>query len=68
MAKEILQEHVLEIESEEVKPYIVGDSAYPLQTQIQKPFIARGIGSHDHNAYDKCLHRRRVKIENSFGI
>ena len=49
-----------------MKPYIVGDSVYTLQTQIQKP--AKGIGSHDQNAYDKCLHRGCVKIENSFGI
>ena len=68
VAKEILQEHVLEIEGEEVKPYIVGDLAYPLQTQIQKPFTTKGIGSHNQNAYDKCLRRGCVKIENSFGI
>ena len=68
MAKDILQEHVLEIEGEEVKPYIVGDSPYLLQTQNQTPFIAKRIGSQDQNAYDKCLCRGRVKIENIFGI
>jgi hypothetical protein len=51
-----------------VKPYIVGDSAYPLHTQIQKPFIAKRTGSDDQNAYDKCLRGGRVKIENTFGI
>ena len=37
VAKEILQKHILQIEGKEMKPYIVGDSTYPLHIQIQKP-------------------------------
>jgi hypothetical protein len=66
--KEILQEHILRIEGEELKPYIVGDSAYPLHTQVQKPFTAKRTGSDDQNTYDKCLRGGHVKIENTFGI
>ena len=36
MAKEILQEHILQIRRKEVKPYILGNLVYPLHTQIQK--------------------------------
>ena len=38
-----------------------------VSTLLQGPFTAKGIGSHNQNAYDKCLRRGRVKIENSFG-
>lgn len=51
-----------------MKPYIVGDSAYPLHTQIHKPFTIKQTGSDDQNAYDKYLRRKRIKIENTFGI
>jgi hypothetical protein len=66
--KEILQEHILRIEREEVKPYIVGDSAYPLHTQIHKSFTVKWTSSDDQNAYDKYLRGGHVKIENTFGI
>jgi hypothetical protein len=55
--KKILKKHILKIQGEEVKPYIVGNSAYLLHTQIPKPFIAKPTGSDDQNAYDKSLKR-----------
>jgi hypothetical protein len=63
---EILQEHILRIEG--VKPYIIKDSTYPLHTQIEKPFTAKQTSNDNQNAYDKCLKRGHVKIENTFGI
>ena len=68
MAKDILQGHIIQIEEEEVKPYIVGDSTYPLSVQIQKSFIAKRINSDNKNVYDKYLRGGCVKIENIFGI
>ena len=67
MAKEISQEYIFQIEGKELKPHIVEDSTHPLHTQIQKPFIANGLGSHNQNTYDICLCRGLVKIENNFG-
>jgi hypothetical protein len=60
--KEILQEHILRIQREEVKPYIVGYSTYLLHIQIQKPFIAKQTGSDDQKTYDKSLKKGHVKI------
>ena len=67
--KEIIDEHILRIQRKKGKPCIVGDLAYPLHTQIQKPYIANQIGSDDQKDYDESINRRRhEKIENTFGI
>jgi hypothetical protein len=34
MRKEILQEHVITIGGQQILPYVVGDAAYPILTQI----------------------------------
>ena len=68
MMMEILQEYVITIGGQQILPYVVGDSAYPILTQIQKPFNARTIGNADQNAYDKNMRKGRVRIENTFGI
>ena len=47
-----------------LKSYIVKDSTYPLDIQLQKPFIAKETCSDNQNAYDKCLCGGRVKIAN----
>ena len=44
MRRQILQEPSINIESEIIKPYIIGDSAYPLLQRIQKPFNAKLSG------------------------
>lgn len=63
MRKEILQDYILRIQREEVKPYIIRYSTYPLHIQIQKPFIAKQTGSDDQMAYDKSLRKGHVKIK-----
>jgi hypothetical protein len=63
----MLQEPSCNIEGETIKPYIIGDSTYPLLQQIQKPFNAK-LSGQDQDAFDKCIRQGRVKIANTFGI
>ena len=44
MQREILSEPTVSIGNVQVRPYIVGDSAYPLLAKIIKPFTASGSG------------------------
>jgi hypothetical protein len=67
-AHEILQEPVLNIQGKEVKPFIVGDSAYPQQAFLLKAFNSRATGTAEQNLFDKHLRKGRVKIENAFEI
>jgi hypothetical protein len=64
----VLQEPVVRIQGKDIKPYIVGDSAYPLMSFLLKAFNNRATGSPDQNLFDKHLRKGRVKIENAFGI
>ena len=41
MRKKILQEHVITIGGQQILPYVVGASGYPILTKIQKPLNAR---------------------------
>jgi hypothetical protein len=64
----VLQEPVKRVEGKDIKPYIVGDSAYPLMSFLLKAFNNRATGSPDQNLFDKYLRKGRVKIENAFSI
>ena len=55
MQKEILQECILRIQREEVKPLVVGGSTYPLHIQIQKPITSKWVGNDDQIANNKSL-------------
>lgn len=65
---QVLEEPIVRIEGKDVKPFIVGDSAYPLMSFLLKAFNNRATGSPDQNLFDKQLRKGRVKIENAFGI
>jgi hypothetical protein len=65
---QVLEEPVISIEGKNVKPYIVGDSAYPLMSFLLKAFNNRSTGSPAQKLFDKQLRKSRVKIENTFGI
>jgi hypothetical protein len=58
LRKEILQEHVVTIGGQQILLYVVGDSAYPILTQIHKSFNARSIGIAYQNAYDKNMKKK----------
>jgi hypothetical protein len=67
-AHEVLQEPVINVGGKEVKPFIVGDSAYPLSSFLLKPFNNRSTGTAQQNVFDKHMRKGRVKIENAFGV
>jgi hypothetical protein len=66
MQRQILKEPILDLGGELVKPFIIGDSAYPLLMNMQKTFTQRGGNDIYKDAYDKAFRRGRVKIENAF--
>ena len=68
MKKRILQEPSINIEDETIKFYIIGDSAYPLLQQIQKPYRTKLYGWDNLDAFDKCIRQGIVKIKNTFSI
>ncbi|KAL3690125.1 hypothetical protein R1sor_016434 [Riccia sorocarpa] len=51
-----------------IKPYIVGDAAYPLTPHIIKAFNTRRTSTAEKNDFDKALRRCRVRIEHTFGL
>ena len=55
MRKEILQEHEVIIGGQQILPYVVGDSAYPILIQIRKPFTTRTTRSSNQNACDENM-------------
>jgi hypothetical protein len=67
-AGQILQEPVINIQEKEIKPYIVGDSAYPLMSFLLKAFNNKATGTAQQNMFDKHLRKGRVKIEKAFEI
>ncbi|KAL3686053.1 hypothetical protein R1sor_004075 [Riccia sorocarpa] len=51
-----------------IKPYLVGDAAYPLTPHIIKAFNTRRTSTAEKNDFDKALRRCRVRIEHTFGL
>jgi hypothetical protein len=52
-----------------VKPYLVGDSAYPIRTYLMKNFRSKNAADLNHEDkkwFDKSMNRGRVVIEHSF--
>lgn len=68
MDSKILQEPRMLIEGRQLKPYIVGDSAYSLLQQVLKPYNVRRLNEGDKNDFEECVGCGRFNIENAFGI
>ncbi|KAL3677667.1 hypothetical protein R1sor_004573 [Riccia sorocarpa] len=51
-----------------LRPYIIGDAAYPLTSFLMKAFDKRRNGEVSRNNFDKALRRSRVRIEHTFGL
>lgn len=47
--------------------YVLGDSAYPLQSWLLKPFPDNGRLTAEQHTYNKKMCRARVVVENAFG-
>ncbi|KAL2102557.1 hypothetical protein ACEWY4_001725 [Coilia grayii] len=59
--------HIRDIDGANVGYYILGDSAYPLQNWLLKPFPDTGRLTIEQQTYNKKISRTRVVVENSFG-
>lgn len=59
--------HIRDIGGASVGYYILGDSAYPLQNWLLKPFPDTGRLTIEQQNYNKKISRARVVVENSFG-
>lgn len=55
------------IDDVRVPPLILGDSAYPLQDWLMKPYVDRGNLSREETHYNNLLSVTRVVVENAFG-
>ena len=64
--KAILQEPSIQLGSQLVRPYIAGDSAYPLMFHIMKAYSYWGNGDMYKDAFDRAFRSGMVKIENVF--
>ena len=51
----------------EVAPLILGDSAYPLENWLMKPYSDRGNLNPDEVNFNFALSGIRVVVENAFG-
>ena len=63
----ILQAPRIDIDGNDIGPYLVGDSAYPLTPWLIKPF-PEGTNDPDEKTFNKELSRARVVVERAFGI
>ena len=50
-----------------IKPFLVGDSAYPLTDWLIKPFQHSHNMDHQHKTFNLALSQARVCIERAFG-
>lgn len=64
---EVLWNPSTQIGHHEIRPYLVGDSAYPLGPWLQKPF-PEATRDRDEIAFNKELTAARVSVECTFGI
>ena len=51
----------------DVPIYLIGDSAYPLQTWLMKPFQHNSILTSDQKRYNYRMSRARIVVENAYG-
>lgn len=63
----ILWAPLVNIAGNDIAPYLVGDSAYPLAPWLIKPF-PEGTNDPDEKTLNKELSRARVVVEQAFGI
>lgn len=64
---EVLNSPTAQVGRREIRPYLVGDSAYPLRPWLQKPF-PEATRDRDEIAFNRELTAARVSVECTFGI
>jgi len=64
---QILTGPAVRIGANEIKPYLIGDSTYPLASWLQKPF-PEATRDPEEIAFNKALSAARVAVECAFGM
>lgn len=65
--KEILNTNSANIRGTEIFPYLIGDSAYPLNTWLLKPFPHHSLLTDKQKSFNYQISRARIVSENAFG-
>ena len=64
---DILTAPAKNVDGHEIRPYLVGDSTYPLSPWLMKPY-PEGTRDPDKISFNRQLSSARVKVECTFGI
>jgi hypothetical protein len=67
--QQVLQHPQIMVRGLTVKPYLIGDSAYPICTYLMKNYKSKYAGDVNHEdkkRFDKSMNRGRVVIEHAF--
>ena len=64
---QLLHTHSRNLGGTQVRPFLLGDSAYPLNTWLLKPFSQTGSISSAQQTFNYRLSRARIVVENAFG-
>ena len=65
--KELLQGSSLRFGRHEIPTLLVGDTAYPIQSWLMKPFTHSPTLTHEQKLFNYKLSRARVVVEIAFG-
>ena len=65
--KELLTTSSRTLLGKDIRPFLVGDSAYPLSTWLMKPFPHNSALSDRQKTFNYRLSRARIVVENAFG-
>ena len=65
---DILFEPTLDLSGTVVRPFILGDSAYPKRNWLLQPFKVTGHLNGDQRKYNKELSKARIVSEHAFGL
>lgn len=64
---QILNGPCMNVASESISPFLIGDSAYPLLPWVMKPFPHNNALSDAQKNFNYRLSRARIVVENAFG-
>lgn len=65
--EDLLPDKPMSINGINVPLFLIGDSAYPLQTWLMKPFPQSGVLTSEMRQYNYRICRARIVVENAYG-